>query len=214
MLAGTGKHKAAPRLTKPSSHFFVVAPLGTLFTRVPQLCPVSYTWLLQRKSWPTPWETAERSQCKGLVGVSLWHLSTVSEKATTVCICWWLISLLAMNLWNVSLEKTPCSFFPWMLSFTLELKEQNFLPRLDPWAHSQRNFFERFGSLPRDFTLCQNWSQMAWTHPACAWMSNRGVQAQKSGSIASITLEVLPDTSHLQSGEEWLRAGTPGVHHC
>lgn len=111
MLAGTGKHKAAPRLTKPSSRFFVVAPLGTLLTYVLQPCPISYTWLLQWKICPTPWETAERSQCKGLVGVSLWHLSTVSEKATTVCICWWLISLLAMNLWNVSLEKTPCSFF-------------------------------------------------------------------------------------------------------
>lgn len=34
--------------------------------------------------------------------------------------------------------------------------------------HKGTFFFLRFGSLPCDLTLCQNWSQMAWIHPAPA----------------------------------------------
>lgn len=79
-------HGAAPTLISPF-YGFVAAPLEALLACGPQQHPSPYTWLLQQKSFPTLCEMAERSQHKGVLGASLCHSSTVSEKATSVCIC-------------------------------------------------------------------------------------------------------------------------------
>lgn len=81
-------HRAAPTLTSPFFFYgFVAAPLEALFACGSQQRPSPYTWLLQQKTFPTLCKMAERSQHKGVLGASLCHSSTVSEKATSVCIC-------------------------------------------------------------------------------------------------------------------------------
>lgn len=166
---------------QPFPCLLMVAPLEVCGS---QLCPRPHTWLLQCKNHPTLHQTTALSQHKGRVGVSPWPFSSVSEKAAPVCICWQLVSLLAMNLWNVSLEKNSLFFFPSMPSFTPELKEQHFLPHLDPWTHSQRNLF--FFFFPKGFALLSlNSVSELGTHGLdslylCV-MSNTGIQTQKFG---------------------------------
>lgn len=189
---------------------FVVALLEALSACGPQLCPISHTWLLQRKSCSTLWETAEWSQCKGLVGVSLWHSGTVSEKATTVCICWQLVSLLAMNLWNVSLEKNFLVLFSVNAFIHSGAEGAKFSSTLGSLGTFTKKLFLKvwFPSLwLNSVRIGHRWP--GFILPVFRLLTEA---SRPRSPVTSVTLEVLPDSSRLQSGEEWLRGGSPGIY--